>query len=607
MIRPRPARWFEALVARDDCLALIAALAATGAVELEAREGATLPEAFARLRAPLARLAEYRSRYAPWWPDPDPASANVPEPPAVTLERGLAALDAWSCEAEPLIRAHEANALARDEQLRWLALLPGLAQAGFDAGALARAGPIAQAALWELAPRDEDERPGPLLAQPIFAGGRRYALVLGTDADLDRAARQAAASHGRLHPVPRWITGDAQADGLAIERRLAELECEDRALRRRIDEAGRHHGLARELAGLARLAWVIEHVDALESGERFAWVTGWSSDPTGEALRSAAARSGARALIHLAPPPAHARAPLLFANPRWARAFEIFPRALGVPGATEADPTLVLAFAVPLLFGYMFGDVGQGLLVAAAGFALRHRTPLGRLLVAGGLSAVAFGFVFGSVFSLHGAIPALWTDPLADPVAVLAVPLVAGAAFLAIGLVLHALGSYWRGETARLLGEDLGLLAIHAGLGAGFVAPEARWLALAGAFAFVAGHAVHARSASAALAGLGELAERVLQLAINTLSFARVGAFALAHAGLSSAVSALAEQAEGGLARIAILVAGNALVIVLEALVVSIQATRLVLFEFFARFLTGAGRPFRPLAPPPSFVQEQPG
>jgi len=32
-----------------------------------------------------------------------------------------------------------------------------------------------------------------------------------------------------------------------------------------------------------------------------------------------------------------------------------------------------------------------------------------------------------------------------------------------------------------------------------------------------------------------------------------------------------------------------------------------VLFEFFARFLTGAGRPFRPLAPPPSFVQEQPG
>jgi V/A-type H+-transporting ATPase subunit I len=39
-------------------------------------------------------------------------------------------------------------------------------------------------------------------------------------------------------------------------------------------------------------------------------------------------------------------------------------------------------------------------------------------------------------------------------------------------------------------------------------------------------------------------------------------------------------------------------------MVVSIQTTRLVLFEFFARFLTGAGRPFRPLPPPPSLAQE---
>jgi len=251
--------------------------------------------------------------------------------------------------------------------------------------------------------------------------------------------------------------------------------------------------------------------------------------------------------------------------------------------------------------------VGQGLVVAAVGFAIRRRTPVGRLLVAGGLSAIAFGFVFGSAFSIHGLVPPLWTDPLANPVAVLAVPIVAGAAFLAIGLLLHALGSYWRGEWARLLGEDLGLAAIYLGLGLGFAAPSARWLAVAGAIAFVAGHAIHAGRASAALAGVGELTERVLQLAINTLSFARVGAFALAHAGLSSAVSALAAQAEGIAAKVAIFVAGNALVIALEAMVVSIQATRLVLFEFFARFLTGAGRPFRPLPPPPSSVQEQPG
>ena len=137
-----------------------------------------------------------------------------------------------------------------------------------------------------------------------------------------------------------------------------------------------------------------------------------------------------------------------------------------------------------------------------------------------------------------------------------------------------------------------------------FLSPGFQWLALAGGVAFVAGHAVHAGHAAALAYGLGGLVERTLQLLINTLSFARVGAFALAHAGLSSAVSALAPQPDSPVVSALIIVLGNVLIIVLETLIVSIQTTRLVLFEFFARFLTGAGRPFRPLSPPPSFVPE---
>ena len=51
------------------------------------------------------------------------------------------------------------------------------------------------------------------------------------------------------------------------------------------------------------------------------------------------------------------------------------------------------------------------------------------------------------------------------------------------------------------------------------------------------------------------------------------------------------------------MLAGNLLVILLEGLVVSVQTTRLVLFEFFMRFLHGEGRPFRPLPPPPEIVR----
>ena len=90
----------------------------------------------------------------------------------------------------------------------------------------------------------------------------------------------------------------------------------------------------------------------------------------------------------------------------------------------------------------------------------------------------------------------------------------------------------------------------------------------------------------------------MLQLLVNTISFVRIGAFALAHAGLSAAMIGIAEGAESYIARALILVLGNALIIALEGLVVSIQTTRLVLFEFFIRFLRSSARSFKPLPDP---------
>ena len=55
-------------------------------------------------------------------------------------------------------------------------------------------------------------------------------------------------------------------------------------------------------------------------------------------------------------------------------------------------------------------------------------------------------------------------------------------------------------------------------------------------------------------------------------------------------------------AALLIMVIGNLVIIVLEGLVVSIQTTRLVLFEFFNRFLRGSGRVFRPLPIPPGLA-----
>jgi V/A-type H+-transporting ATPase subunit I len=85
---------------------------------------------------------------------------------------------------------------------------------------------------------------------------------------------------------------------------------------------------------------------------------------------------------------------------------------------------------------------------------------------------------------------------------------------------------------------------------------------------------------------------------MNTLSFVRVGAFALAHAGLSLAFNTLAATTDQAIVGVLLLLLGNLVVIMLEGLVVTVQTTRLILFEFFIRFLQGSGRVFRPLAAP---------
>jgi V/A-type H+-transporting ATPase subunit I len=430
------------------------------------------------------------------------------------------------------------------------------------------------------------------------AEGWRHDLAVGSATQLLALSQLTAAAKGHWHAPPAWLQCDPATHLAAAAARLAALDVEARQLRELLAALAAEHALHRALADARRLHWVLDNVHGLEAGEWLTWIVGWTS--TGAAtLEAAVERAGARALLRLGEAPREAAPPMLLANPAWARPFEVFARALGMPSRTEADPSALLAIAVPLMFGYMFGDVGQGLVIAAAGFALRKRFALARLFIAGGLAAAFFGWVFGSVFSLHLLHP-LWLAPLADPLAVLVAPLYGGAALLALGLALSALQAHWRGELSVWLITDAGYVLCYLALVAALLVPQALWVAAGGAALFCLGHAAHQRRATAALAAVGELVERLLQVLINTLSFARVGAFALAHAGLSSAIAALMAAAPNAFVATLVVVAGNAVVIVLEGLVVSIQTTRLVLFEFFARFLSGQGRVFRPLPLPPS-------
>lgn len=614
MLRPRPARWFEVLTARDDATLVLEALARTGAVELDARPGAGLPADPDTVQPLRARFAALATRHAAYWPDAaDCRPSRFPEAPVPALAQALETLQAWAEDAEAPIRAlQQAEADAAEWRL-WSQVLAVRGATEPDLRALARAGPLVQVRLFLLPPGT----PASALRAALPAGAQALCsvqqvgasaamLVAATPSTLHALARRASALKGSSHEPPAWLVEASGPTGAALQARLQQAEQTAGQARATLQRLQTRHALTRALGDVYRVQWLLDHVQALEAGALLCWVTGWCSEPDDRALQQALRDSGARALLRHGPPPSGLRAPLLLHNPPWARPFEIFSRALGMPSSDEADPSVLLALAVPLMFGYMFGDVGQGLVLAAAGWWLRRRGAVARLLMVGGLSATAFGFVFGSCFGLHGLawMPApLWLHPLDDPLSVLAAPLVGGALLLLLGLGLDALSALWRGEGGHWLRTEAGGVAVYLGLLALPFDTAGGWLALAGGLAWCGGRMAQAgglRAGARALAGaLGELLEKTLQILINTLSFARVGAFALAHAGLSSALVALTDAAEGSLARGLVLVLGNAVVIVLEALVVSIQTTRLVLFEFFTRFMQGRGRPFRPLAPPP--------
>ena len=86
----------------------------------------------------------------------------------------------------------------------------------------------------------------------------------------------------------------------------------------------------------------------------------------------------------------------------------------------------------------------------------------------------------------------------------------------------------------------------------------------------------------------------LLEYVTNTVSFLRVGAFVLVHAGMMTVVFVLAQTAPA-VAYWPVVVFGNVFVMVLEALLVAIQVLRLEYYEMFSRFYSGEGRPYEPV------------
>ena len=600
-LRPARARWFELLAPREELAGVVETLARTGSVELEIHSERNVPVNLPDLQQQMAEFHHLEQRYQQYWQRDDLQPATLSGMPAQILETALLHLRQWVAAAGPLVKHIESRQAERSELLQVEDLLGIDVEGEMDYSLLSAAGPSLAVRLFVMPQAYRlQTMPGSLLYCKCCSKQHEYLLAAGLPADIEDFRNEIVAQKGRMLTLPAWLHGQRETALGQVRQRLQRIHHESTRLRRQIDAMAGSYQLAEALGNVRRLEWFLTHVTALPVSENFAWVSGWTNDLDGKYLPRALTDVGAHAIVHYPPAPRGLRPPMVLQNPWWARPFELFAGMMGTPAGDEADPSRLVALLVPLLFGYMFGDVGQGFVLLLAGLLLRQRWPLLRILVANGAASMLFGVVFGSVFGREDVIPALWVHPIEQPLAVLAIPLVVGVLVLLLGLLLNGLESWWRGELRHWLMVDAAVLVMYLSLLAALFIPGSLGITGFGFGWYLAGSlgGTPGKALAETLAALGSLVEQLMQLLINSISFVRVGAFALAHGGLSLAFTIMAESTGSLVAGLLIMLLGNVIVILLEGLVVTIQTTRLVLFEFFIRFLRGSGRTFRPLSIP---------
>lgn len=317
------------------------------------------------------------------------------------------------------------------------------------------------------------------------------------------------------------------------------------------------------------------------------------------------------------------RVPTLLKNNRFFRAFQEIVSLYSLPSYGEIDPSPIVAITFTLFFGFMFGDVGHGLLIfLGAHFMVRNgvmKRSYGQVIKTAAISSMVFGILYGSVFGMEEIIPPLWLSPMHDTNKLLTVAICLGVFMISLGLILNMIKQFRAKDFGRLLFDGSGLagLALYWTMSAlaaiymtGTKISESTanylWAAIGILLLVMVFKDVLARyllrqqrHKESAVMNIFEILHSLLGFVSNTASFVRLAAFALNHVGLSMAVIMLSEMVHslpGGIVmKGIILILGNLIIVCLEGLIVFIQTLRLEYYEFFGKFYRGGGSAFKPV------------
>ncbi|MBQ4521334.1 MAG: ATPase [Lachnospiraceae bacterium] len=323
-----------------------------------------------------------------------------------------------------------------------------------------------------------------------------------------------------------------------------------------------------------------------------------------------------------------AKTPTRLKNPKFFKPFELLLRMYGMPAYHEFDPTIFVAISYAFIFGFMFGDVGQGLFLVVGGFLLYKfkKMDLAAVVSFAGVFSTMFGFLFGSVFGFENVIDALWLHPMKHMTqiplignlnTVFIVTIAFGMGLTLLTMIFHIINGIKAKDMESIFFDANGVagLVFYGALVLCIVLymtsnPLPATIVLVVMFVIPLIMIAFKEPIMAAIEKKAEifpkekgmffvqmffeLFEIMLSYFSNTLSFVRIGAFAVSHAAMMEVVLMLAGAENGASPNWLVVVLGNLFVCGMEGLIVGIQVLRLEYYELFSRFYKGTGKVFKP-------------
>ncbi len=404
---------------------------------------------------------------------------------------------------------------------------------------------------------------------------------------------------------------------------------------------------------------IIEKQNSLESTNLVYRMTGWIPEvDTHPMMKELGDLTEGRIAIRVYEPHevpsvinGNEKVPVKLKHGKIVSSFERMIFSYGSPLYGTIDPTPFVAVFFTVLFGIMFGDLGQGLVFLLAGILMAKKVikvgawnKFAPIFMCIGISSSIMGFLEGEFFAntslllpISGAIKSAFgvTDPeaLKEPLfslefwaaenpivpifTIFGITIGLGFIINSIGLIINFFNKLSQKKYGSAFFGKIGLSGmLFFWYVVGFAVAVAAfdhtpavydWIVIGVTLLLSAfgeplerlfdGHRPVVENGMGALfiGGVVELIEVVSTYLSNSISFVRVGAFALAHAVLGYIISSMVAIAPAAGA-VVIGIVGNVIVIVLEGMIVAIQVIRLQYYEFFSKFFNETGSEFKPFA-----------